>query len=135
MGVLWTVWPLDEKMKSWLDETGVEYPAAPSRFPTGSEIKKVVASFKEGFDVKINDNGLNGPWQASIVSKAGGDTGEWALLNISEYSGDDQEQELWFEKGWESLNVKILKELSLHSGPLVLLADTGEEPIVISNAT
>lgn len=134
MGVLWIVWPLDDEMKSWLDETGVEYPNSSSRFPTGREIKDVVAALSD-FDIAITDNGVGSPWQASIVSKLGGDHGEWTLLNISEYSGDDEEQKLWFEKGWESLMTSILKELSKKSGPLVLIPDTGDDPRVISTAT
>lgn len=130
MGVLWNVWSLTEEMRAWLDETEVEYPRAPSRLPTGREIKEVIGAL-EGFDVKINDNGLGATWQASIVSKNGGDIGEWTLLNISEYAGDDDEQQLWFEKGWESLMVRILETLSKATGPLVLLADTGDPPIII----
>ncbi len=134
MGVLWTVWPLDEQMKSWLDETGVSYPNLSSRWPKGSEIKTVVASLGN-FDVKVNDNGIGATWQASIVAKEGGDSGEWTLLNISKYSGDEEEQELWFEKGWESLITRILTQLTAYSGPLVLIADTSGEPTVIYNET
>ena len=102
--------------------------------PTGREIKDVIAALS-GFDIEIIDNGVGGLWQADIVSKLGGDQGGWTLLNIEEYSGDDEEQELWFEKGWESLIKSILKELSKKSGPLALIPDTGDEPIVISTAT
>jgi len=133
MGILWTVWPLDDEMKSWLDETGVDYPKEPSRFPTGREIKEVIAGLQE-FDIKINDNGIGSPWQASIVSKSGGDSGEWTLLNIQEYSGDDEQQKLWFEKGWESLIASILREITKSCGPLVLIADCGGEPQVIFTA-
>ena len=130
MGILWTVWPLDEKMCAWLDETGVAYPDVASRFPTGREIKEVVAGLVD-FDVEITDNGLGAAWQAFVVSRAGGDTGPWTLLNVSEYSGDDQPQELWFEKGWESLITSILAALAVRAGPLVLIADTGDDPVVI----
>ena len=134
MGVLWTVWPLDDDMKSWLDECGVEFPSVSSRFPTGREVKEVLASLS-AFDVEIFANGIGGSWQASIVSKSGGDSGEWTLLNISEYSGDEEPQRLWFEKGWESLIVSILKKLARNAGPLVLIPDTGEEPVVVEAAT
>lgn len=130
MGVLWTVWPLNEEMKSWLDESGVPYPKLPSRWPKGSEIKEVVASLDD-FDIQVNDNGIGAAWQASIVAKKGGDSGEWTLLNIREYTGDDKEQELCFEKGWESLITKVLELLTVHSGPLVLIPDSGAEPTVV----
>jgi hypothetical protein len=72
MGVMWTVWPLDENMKNWLDECAVDYPDSISRFPTGAEIKKAISSLDD-FNIKIIDNGIGGPWQASVVSKQGGD--------------------------------------------------------------
>lgn len=134
MGVLWTVWPLSDEMKAWLDECGVEYQDESSRLPTGREIKRVVASLDAFFDIEINDNGIGGSWHATIVAKSGGDTGEWTLLHISDYTGDDDEQQLWFEKGWESLIVRILKDLATSTGTLVLLPDTGNEPQVITSA-
>jgi len=132
MGVNWAVQPLDDEMKSYLDETGIDYPNNPSRLPTGREIKEVVAALS-GFNVEISDNGVGDFWQAQIVSKR--DPEEYALLNIEKYSGDDQEQELWFEKGSEDVIISILKKLSKMSGPLVLIPDTGDEPTVISTAT
>lgn len=130
MGILWTVWPLDDGMREWLDDQNVVYPDRPSRFPTGSEIKSVLATLSN-HDIEINDNGLGVPWQASIIHKTGGDNAPWTLLNISAYSGDDLSQELWFEKGWESLITEILQQLSVACGPLVLIADTGNEPVVV----
>ena len=130
MGVLWTVWPLDDEMTSWLDEIGVAYSDAASRFPTGAEIKRAVNSLTD-YDIKITDNGTGAFWQAFVEHKEGGDKGPWALLNIKEYSGDDEEQELWFEKGSEELIRLILRDLSKACGPLVLIPDTGDEPSVI----
>jgi hypothetical protein len=131
MGILWTVWPLDDGMREWLDEQQVSYPDKPSRLPTGAEIKSVLALLGD-YDIELTDHGLGAPWQASIVHKEGGDAGQWTLLNISNYSGDDLPQELWFEKGWESLITDILKHLSAGCGPLVLIPDTGGEPTVIA---
>ncbi len=130
MGVLWTVWPLDDEMTSWLDEIGVAYPGTASRFPTGAEIKRAVNSLTD-YDIKITDNGPGAFWQAFVEHKQGGDEGPWALLNITEYSGDDEEQELWFEKGSEELIRLILQDLSRACGTLVLIPDTGDEPSVI----
>lgn len=131
MGVMWTVWPLDKNMKDWLDECAVDYPNSTSRFPTGGEIKSAISSLGE-CNVKIVDNGIGGPWQASIVSGQGGETGEWALLNITKYTGDEQTQELYFEKGWESLIKRILRTLAEAAGPLVLISDAGDAPEVIT---
>jgi hypothetical protein len=131
MGVLWTVWPVDDGMREWLDEQQIAYPDKPSRFPTGAEIKSALALLGD-YDIELTDNGLGAPWQASIVHKEGGDGGPWTLLNVSSYSGDDLPQELWFDKGWESLITEILKHLSVACGPLVLIADAGGEPMVIA---
>ncbi len=109
----------------------ISWPDLPSRFPTGSEIKKVIGELM-GYEIKINDNGVGWIWQASIVHKCGGDNGPWAHLNISEYSGDEEQQKLWFEKGSPELNEEILRRLGKMCGPLVLIPDTGEKPQVIT---
>ncbi|MBW4619144.1 MAG: hypothetical protein KME17_07265 [Cyanosarcina radialis HA8281-LM2] len=134
MGVIWTVFLLDEQMKDWLDEIGVGYPNAFSKFPTGREVKEVLPALSD-FDVEVDDNGVGASWQASIVSKSGGDSGEWTVLNITEYSGDDKQQKIWFAKGSRNLIALILKELSNQVGPLVLIPDTGDNPLVISATT
>jgi hypothetical protein len=131
VGILWTVWPLDEGMREWLDEQCIAYPERPSRFPTGAEIKSVLAMLTS-YDVEITDNGLEEHWQAFIVHKEGGDSSPWTRLNVSNYSGDHLPQQLSFEKGWESLITEILQHLSVACGPLVLIADTGGEPTVIA---
>jgi hypothetical protein len=132
-GILWTVWPLDERMKEWLNQTGVEYPSTPSRFPTGKEIKEVIGkSQSPGFNVRVNDCGVGKRWQALIVSELGGDIGGWANLIIDRFSGDDQEQELWFEKGSESLNILMLKRLAQKCGLLVPIADAGGDPQIVT---
>jgi hypothetical protein len=131
MGVLWVVWPLDDQMCAWLDDLKIFYPKVPSRFPTGSEVKSVVNSLS-GYNVEIFDNGVGASWQASIVHMMGGDNGAWTLLNINTYSGDNEPQRLWFEKGWESLITEILQKLTYACGPLVLFADTGDDPTVIA---
>ena len=131
MGILWTVWPLDSQMTAWLQELEVPHPDVLSRFPTGREIKTVLSKL-HGFNVEIRDNGIGFAWQASIVSVLGGDMCEWTLLNINEYSGDDEQQQLWFEKGWESLIKSILCRLVKDAGPLVLIDDASSRPQVIA---
>jgi hypothetical protein len=129
MGILWTVWPTDDKMKEWLDSEDIEYPQEPSRFPKGKEVKEVLNNLV-GYKVKIYDNGIGNTWQADIHSEV--KLEEWTLLNISEYSGDEESQEIWFEKGHEDLIKLILKRLSEICGPLVLIDDAGCEPQVIN---
>lgn len=129
MGILWTVWPLDDDMKSYLDEEGINHPEAPSRFPTGHEIKEALKNI-EGYNISYYDNGVGQSWQASIESATNPED-SWTLLNVSEYSGDNEPQQLWFEKGDENLIKLILRSLSLNCGPLTLIADCGGPPQVI----
>ncbi len=74
-------------------------------------------------------------WQSTFSSLPG--TTEraespWTVLNVSEYSGDEEQQELWFAKGWEEPIQQILEGLTTKCGPLVLVPDTGDEPKVIA---
>jgi hypothetical protein len=130
MGMLWTVWPLDYQMKAWLQELEVPHPNVTSRFPTGREIQTVLSQL-HGFNVEIRENGIGSAWQASVVSVHGGDNGGWALLNVNEYPGDHEEQQLWFEKGWESVIKIILRQLANVVGPLVLIDDADGQPQII----
>ena len=91
--------------------------------------------FRSTFKVQVYDVGVGKHWGAFIVSPFGGDIGEWADLKITSFSGDDQEQELYFEKGSESLIVLILKQLAQKCGPLVLIADAGGAPQIVSSST
>jgi hypothetical protein len=132
MGVLWTVWPLDDDMQKWLTELGVSFPQRTSRFPTGNEIKKALTEL-DGCAVEVTDNGIGFSWQALITDRRGADNYPWTLLNVSKYSGDEEPQELWFEKGWEDLIVSVLARLPPVCGPLVLIPDTGELPRAIDS--
>jgi len=130
MGILWTVWPTTDEMKEWLTSEGVEYPAQVSRLPKGKEIKSVLESL-DGYKVEIKENGVGNSWQAWIESTSNPEE-YWTLLNITEYSGDDEYQEPWFEKGHEILIKLILSKLSTYCGPLVIIPDTGGTPEVIN---
>lgn len=131
MGVLWTVWPLDQDIRQWLDTIRVPYPSSEgSRFPSGNEVKNVVTNLS-GYEVEITDNGVDGPWQALITQSSGLEEGPWTLLNITNYTGDEEPQEIWFEKGWENLIAHVVDKLATSCGPLVLIPDTSEEPKVI----
>lgn len=130
MGILWTTHPLNEKVKEWLKSEGVEVPDKASRLPTGNEVKEALRNL-EAVSIEITDNGIGGPWQAWINSKSEPEN-IWTLLNISEYSGDDEPQEIWFEKGDENLIKSVLKAISYKAGPQVLISDTGDIPEVVN---
>jgi len=80
----------------------------------------------------VNDNGLHASWQALITPKDNEVDPAWAVLTVSDYSGDDLPQQLYFENGHESLIIEILQRLVSSCGPLVLIDDAGGEPSVIS---
>jgi len=131
MGILWTAWPLDDDMRSWLDDQEMAYPRTPSRFPTGAEIKAAISGLT-AHSVEVNDSGLHAPWQALITQKDNEVDPAWAVLTVSDYSGDELPQQLYFENGHESLIIDILQRLASSCGPLVLIDDAGGEPSVIS---
>ena len=130
MGNMWIVWPLDEQMTNYLDSLDIDYPKVHSRFPTGLEIKDALSELS-GYDIEITDNGLSATWQAMIIQSGTHPEPEWALLNISRYTGDSLEQELIFEKGYETLITHVLRLLVPKCGPLALICDAGGEPEVI----
>jgi hypothetical protein len=129
VGILWTVWPLDDQMKKWLSELSIEHPNVRTRFPTGNEVKQTLANL-EGYRIDVIDNGLSHSWQAWIESDREPD--KWTLLNITSYSGDDEPQEIWFEKGHEDLIKQLVQLFAQRCGPLVLIADVGGDPMVIA---
>lgn len=129
MGVLWTVWPLDEQMTAWLDDQGIAYPTQPSRFPTGAEIRAVLSSFPG--NVEVTENGDGGPYSA-YVTQGMGEAERWTLLQVTEFTGNSHPQELWFEKGDEELIKDLLQRLTRACGPLALIADVGDPPQIIN---
>ena len=131
MGVLWSVFPLDHRVRQWLDELEVPYPDKPSRYPTGAEVKAVLRSLNS-YKVEITERGVGRDWNASINWAADAGKGPWASLRIIEYSGDDLPQEIWFSGGWSEPMTEILRGLSVTCGPLILVPTTGELPEVIT---
>ncbi|MET0247661.1 MAG: hypothetical protein ABW182_13000 [Sphingomonas sp.] len=112
-------------MTEWLDEQGISWPDTASRFPTGSEIRQVLGALPA--EIELIDNGVDGPMSASIFQREDC----WASLQIERFTGDDDPQALYFEKGSEELIVEILRRLSVFCGPLVLINDVGDPPEVV----
>ena len=132
MGVLYIVAPLSGEVVDWLEESGIGVPAGgKSRFPTLLEIRETLDSL-EGFDIEYNDNGVGSCWQAMISSAQDPGSGPWTLLNINRRAEPSEPQDLSFEKGYPELIVDILARLSTRCGVLVLIPDTGEDPLLIS---
>jgi len=129
MGVLYTVWPLDSQMKEWLTSEGIEFPEAPSRWPTKAEVRNVLGSLS-GFNVRYTDNGPNARWDATIESPEVETL--WTLLHADPEDTSDSSTHVGFEKGEPALIIAILRDLSSSTGPLALMADVGGPPLVVS---
>lgn len=130
MGILYTVWPLDQEARTWLADQSIESPAGPARWPTRTELEKVLSELR-GFKVTFTLNGPGQRWSASIDD--GEEDGNWTLLQ-AEPEGDDRSTRVSFEKGEPTLIVAILRALSAETGPLMLVSDVGCPPIVVSTS-
>jgi len=137
MGVLYTVLPLDDELATYLRDEGAHVPPRPktTRNPTLLEVRDVcdrLAGFRTEYFVSPDAK----HWQASIEGAADPEQEPWTLLNVSDFTGRENEpQKIWFEKGWESLILRVLHRLAGPCGPLVLIPDTGEPPMVVSADT
>lgn len=128
MAVSWIIWALDEEMVDWLRSQSIEVPGTPSRFPTIGEIRRALD--QPDLRVRISDGGPNRFWEAFIENGTDEDR-RWAILDVSDYTGEDAPLKPRFEKGDETLIRQFVKRLTADTGPLVLLADAGDPPEVI----
>ena len=126
MGVIYIVHPLDDEVCPWLDEQGVRYPesSSPSRHPTPAEVRTST--------VEVNNPEVGGLWQADIYHAKDPESGGWTLANVLDYAGEHEPTSLGFEKGWPELIIRILIPVTEATGPLVLIPDTGEAPVVLA---
>ena len=130
MGVIYIIQPLDEEMASFLGEMGAAVPEAdgPSRNPTPAEVRKscsALRGFKTTFNVKSKSH-----WQALLQSTQ---RDEGTILNLENFTdAEDKPHAIWFEKGSPKGILEIVKRLTRHCGPLVVLPDTGEAPIAVT---
>jgi hypothetical protein len=128
MGINYTVWPLDAQMKDWLTGEDVAFPDVPSRWPLGKEIRSALDRLSD-ISIRYNENGIGRIWQAGITEER--DDGFWTYLNILEYQGPDNPNEPYFEKGHPELIVAIIRDLSLQCGPLAVVSDAGDPPVIV----
>lgn len=139
MGVLYNVFPLSPDIVEWLDANQIAHPQAigETRNPTPGELRKVLQSLTGihiEYDVRLEyDLSANiGTYGAFITTD---DTGEtpWTQVNVSDYAGEHQPHHIWFDKGWPSLILRILIKLTALTGPLLLVPDTRERPVVVTS--
>jgi len=129
MGVLYGVKPLTAKLKKLLAEDGITCPeGALGRFATPREIRAAAS----GVDEFIAEfNGEDNFDQVDIHSHDEAN-GPWTLLNISKRGSIDKPAEFYFEKGWVEAIFPVLIRLAKITGPWVLIAESGEPPLVIT---
>lgn len=72
--------------------------------------------------------------RVELDSAEPGDAG-WAAMNVGDYLDEQSPVEVSFEKGWLEVILRVLVSISRATGPLVLVADTGDPPIVVSEDT
>ncbi|MBN2385148.1 hypothetical protein JXQ70_19920 [bacterium] len=132
MGVIYTVYPIDDRARKAAPDIGlINPPAEDGRHPTPSEIRAVVGDL-DGFKASYTEHPIfHKPWQVMVEHAQDPDNGGWTLINVSEYLGEDQPTEIWFEKGWPDLIIRIMVGLSRTCGPLFILPDTGEAALVV----
>ena len=131
MGVLYIVVPLTDEVTGWLEKLGINYPnQCSSRNPFGSEIVSTLDGLTQ-LSIEYSGEAIGSNWQATVCSKQDPARGPWTLLNIRSFKEFDAENEICFEKGHPNLIVEILHRLTQSTGPLVLVPDTGEDPLVI----
>ncbi|HKB04982.1 MAG TPA: hypothetical protein VKD90_22355 [Gemmataceae bacterium] len=129
MGVLYIVEPLDAEIREWLSEEGVALPRG--RNPTPAEIRAVCDAL-DGFRVKYIASTKKKFWQAVVEGRKGRDRERWTILNIEKWGGsEDRRYQILFDKGDPALILEIVRALTAPCGPLVVIPDTGDTPIVL----
>lgn len=129
VGVLYSVLPLNDQVRVWLDNEGLEYPrGVEGRRPSPRELAEAAASV-DGF--KTDESTGKDWWQLSVSGTTDPSREAWTLVNALKFAGRDTPCEFYFEKGWPDLIVKIVRALAAVTGPVVLVPDTGCGPAVI----
>ena len=128
------VFPLDSKLAAYFrkSKTAVPKKLPPSRMPTPAELQRVAKAMPNVKPTMINKGALLGQ---IALSPRDAENGPWALLDILENTGDDEPCHFSFEKGWPNLIIAFLIRLTGATGPLVLVPDSGEMPLVVEPTT
>ncbi len=131
MGVTFVVVPLSPTLHEYLDAEGAPYPSEAGRRPTLLEVRAAIARLPEvmaSFDVPPP----GGTWFATLEAAPSQPSGVWAVITAHPFGGEASEYDIAFERGAPELIVAVLHALSTVTGPLVLVPDTGEAPLVVS---
>jgi hypothetical protein len=128
MGVIYCVFPLDEKMADWLDREGVSHPAVKAwhRDPKPIEVLEAIRHLP-GYKVEITVSGERREWSAQIYLS----DGSWATVRISDFRSDEAPHSISFIKGWPEIMLNIVERLTKHCGPLVIVDDSSGSPLLV----
>lgn len=131
MGVLYSVFPIDAEMVTHLVELGVanQHTGAYTRNPTPAEVRVATKGIPEINSV-INESSSGELLQIELTTPDP-ETGPWTLINVEDYEAEHLPCRIWFEKGWPGLILEVLIRITRNTGPLVVVPDTGESPVVV----
>lgn len=127
MGVLYTVVPMADEVRAWLIDQDVDAPTDQDGRPATPRELIATANRLDGVDAQLTGD----PTTQIFLS---GESREdlWTLVNLTDPQGPDLPVEFWFEKGSPELIVRFLAALAGTTGSLVLIADTGAKPTLIT---
>jgi hypothetical protein len=128
MGVMYSVFPLEEKMHGWLEEQAIAFPTALSRNPTLVELQEVIASL-ESHTATQSPGEVGAPWEALVTRNGDANGQSWFVVRILHLT--EGENDFYFDKGAPELIIEVLIRLAVKTGPLVLVSDAGDPPLVI----
>ena len=132
MGVIYSVFPLDDKFRAALSEYDQQDEGWPDgRNPSIAEVRHALdglIGFKADFEPTPVSGGA---WGATIEDATHPEEGPWTTLRTLNYIDEAVPTEIYFEKGWPDLIVSTVARLAKTCGTLCLVPDTGEAPLVV----
>ena len=97
MDVIYSVFPIDVRMGKWLVEQEIKIPKfEESRNPTYNEIMNALDEMTE-YTYETFEPEKGAPWDAVVTQRK---NPAWSELKISNFRGENQEEDIHFVKGW-----------------------------------
>ena len=131
MSVTHVVVPLNPSLHDYLDAEGAAYPSEVGRRPSLLEVRAAIAvvpNVTAVFDVPLP----GGTWTATLETAPSQPSHAWAVITAHPFNDEASGYDIAFERGSPELIVSVLHALSSITGPLVLVPDSGEAPLVVS---
>ena len=131
MSVTHVVVPLGPSLHDYLDAEGASYPSEVGRRPSLLEVRAAIAVLPDvtaAFDVPLP----GGTWTATLETDPAQPSHDWAVITAHPFNDEASGYDIAFERGSPELIVSVIHALSSITGPLVLVPDSGEAPLVVS---